>query len=89
MKRHVKQKWLVGERVRVTKQMESCLKDVPKHRLTALGRISGVHLKFSRTPNMRKVVYQVELDTELLGSHKWGICLGDDSMELEIINEDT
>jgi hypothetical protein len=86
-KKQTKQKWLVGARVRVTKLMESCLKDVPKRRLSSLGRISGVSLRFPRTEHLRRVVYSVELDNELLGSHKWTVQPGFDTMQLQIVED--
>jgi hypothetical protein len=78
---------MVGQRVRVTKMPEKCLRTVPKKRLTSLGRISGVSMKFSRTPDLRRVVYIVELDNELLGDHKWAVQPGYDTMKLELIDE--
>ena len=71
--RQTTQEWMVGQRVRVTKLPEKCLRSVPKKRLTSLGRISAVNVKFSSTPDLRRVVYEVELDTELLGDHKWAV----------------
>lgn len=85
MEKHTKQVWLVGERVRITKAWEPCLTDVPSSRLSALGWISSVHLRYPRTEELRRVVYSVETDTELLGSHKWSIQPGYDSMNLEIV----
>ena len=86
MEKQIKQKWLVGERVIITKAMEPCLESVPSHRLVALGWISGVRLMFPRTKELRRVAYEVELDSELLGCSKWAIVPGYDSMELEVID---
>ncbi len=86
-KRQTQQVWMVGQRVRITKDPEKCLRDVPKKRLTSLGRIAGVRLKWARTPKLRYVIYSIELDTELLGSHKWSVQPGYDTMKLELIDE--
>jgi hypothetical protein len=86
-KKQTKQKWLVGARVRVTKMMEPCLNDVPKQRLSSLGWIASSSLRFPRTEHLRRVVYSVELDNELLGSHKWTVQPGFDTMQLQIVED--
>lgn len=85
--RHTEQnpKWLVGVRVRITKMPEHALRDVPKHRLTATGTISKVYIEFARTPNMRRVVYVVDYDTELLSTMSGGIKPGLDDFKLELL----
>lgn len=83
--RHTKQKWLVGDKVRITKPKEPALKNVPDCRLTAVGIISKVFMKFPKTPNLQSIVYVCTLDSELLGSKIWAICPGCDDMKLEVL----
>ncbi len=88
-KRQTQQKWLVGQKVRLTMQYEPALKGVPKGRLTSKGRIAGVSLKFSRTPKLRRVVYVIKLDSELLGGHEWVVQPGFDTMKVEVLKQAT
>ena len=85
--RHIKQVWLVGTYVRVTKLREPCLHDVPDERLTAEGIITKVFIRFARTPDMRAVVYCVDLYTELLSELVWSVCPGCDTMKLELLDD--
>lgn len=83
--RQLIQQWMVGQRVRVTKMMERCLRSVPKQRLTVTGRISKAYVHFAKTDEMRRVVYEVLLDTEILGSTTACICPGYDSLRVELL----
>lgn len=83
--RHVEQKWLVGTLVRLTKSREPALRDVPASRLTATGIISKVYVRFSRTPAMRHVAYEVSLDSEILSSALWNVIPGYDSFRVELL----
>ncbi len=84
-RRQTKQKWLVGSQVRLTKVMEPALRDVPLRRLTATGIISRVYIRFARTPNMRRVCYEITLNSEILGSELWNVQPGEDSFKVEIL----
>ena len=84
-KRQTEQKWLVGAQVRLTKIREPALRNVPARRLTATGVISCVFLKFSRTPNLRHVVYEIALDSEILGNEVLCVSPGEDSIRLELL----
>jgi len=83
--RHVKQKWFVGERVRITKLPEPSLEGIDEDRMTSLGWIIGAHLKFPRVPAERRVWYMVRVDRPLLSMWEVKIEPGSDTMTLEVL----
>ena len=79
------QAWLVGQRVRVTKLREPCLRDVPDSRLTSCGVIERVTLRYPHTTELRRVVYTMALDSRILGSKVWVVTPGHDTIKVELI----
>jgi hypothetical protein len=64
------QTFQVGDRIRFTFPREPSLRDVPDHRLTAVGVVEQVKMQFARIPEMAELVYVVALETEVLGMTK-------------------
>ncbi|MEE9367008.1 MAG: hypothetical protein V3W44_10000 [Dehalococcoidales bacterium] len=80
MERHIRQRWPVGQRVKLVKRPEPALRNVPKARMTGEGIISKVTMKFPRTARYRRACYWVTMDREFFSEYEWCVVPGDDSI---------